>query len=678
MTSHKFTNRLVHESSPYLLQHANNPVDWHPWNQETLEKARSLDKMILVSVGYSACHWCHVMEKESFEDEAVAKVMNENFVCIKVDREERPDVDQVYMEAVQMITGGGGWPLNCFALPDGRPFFGGTYFRKQQWTDLLENISLLYKTRKNDLLEQAKDLTSGLNREIIESVETGSEGFSNEIPNGMVASLQNHFDPENGGSAGAPKFPMPVLLNFLLHYNYEHKNAVVQDHIELSLKKMALGGIFDHLGGGFARYSTDAKWKVPHFEKMLYDNAQLVSLYADACLTSKDPVYKETIEKTLRFIHDEMTHPEGGFFAALDADSEGEEGKYYVWKSAEIKNLLGTKANLFNQYYQVDGEGLWENGNNILIKRSSYAEMAESLKIDKKSFQKHIRVSEKILLSEREKRVRPGLDDKVIASWNGLMLRGYLDAFRALGDEKYLKRALKNHAFIEKHLKRDDGGLWHVWKDGKANINGFCEDYAFVIDAYISLYQATFDEKILHSAELLLQYTLKHFFDEADALFYFTSGLDPSLVARKKEIQDTVTPSSNSVMAQNLFVLGELLQNQEYIGLSAKMAQRMQNEISRYPGAYSNWGKLWLLHSRPFYTIVVAGKEYRERLAEMSVQYLPDALFAGAAEHSSMEIFRNRFVDGKTLIYVCSGNECKYPVEDPAEAIQMIKKDSNQ
>ncbi len=671
--SKKTTNKLIHETSPYLLQHAHNPVDWHAWNDETLDKARSTGKMMLVSIGYSSCHWCHVMERESFEDESIATLMNDNFICVKVDREERPDVDQVYMNAVQLITGSGGWPLNAFTLPDGKPFFGGTYFRKEQWRELLQNIALLYETRKEDLEDQAGALTKGVvESELINPVIEEAE-ISREDISMMTEKMKSSFDTVNGGSLGAPKFPLPNNYRFLLNYYFHEKDEKILEHIKLTLRKMAFGGIYDQIGGGFARYSVDTIWKVPHFEKMLYDNAQLVTLYSEAYLATGDSLFKQTIKETLKFINREMTHPSGGFYSALDADSEGEEGKYYTWTESEIEELLPDKADIVKRFYQIGREGEWENGKNILLRSSTEDEFAAGMGMDKVSFSKFIKDSKKVLLKERSKRVRPGLDDKILTSWNALMLKGYLKAYQALKEDKYLEEAVKNYEFLAEELEKKDGGLFHTWKDGKASINGFLEDYCFYIDALIELYQNTFDEDFLHKAIIVTEYAIENFYSEKNGLFFFTSKKDRQLIARKTELHDTVIPSSNSTMANVLYKLAQLADRSDYLDISKLMYRTVRKDMLKYSSAYTNWGILGIRLSRKHYNVAITGKEFKALASGIRKKYLPNILLTASEKESDLPLLKGRSDDKKSRIFVCTGKSCKLPVENVKDALDMIK-----
>jgi uncharacterized protein len=674
MPDNQYTNKLINETSPYLLQHAHNPVEWHAWNESTLAKARSLDKMLLISIGYSACHWCHVMEKESFEDEEVAAVMNKAFICIKVDREERPDVDQVYMSAVQLITGSGGWPLHCFALPDGRPFFGGTYFRKQQWVQLLENIELLFKKRRNELEQQAESLTNGVKAGELIHIESASGPATKDDLKSAFSKMEKQFDLKEGGLGGAPKFPMPVTLDFLLHYWHFSQDENARKHIMLTLRKMAYGGIYDQVGGGFARYSTDAQWKVPHFEKMLYDNAQLVSLYSDAWLAFRENLYKETVEDTLQFIKREMTSPEGGFYAALDADSEGLEGKFYTWTMAEISQVLGSQADLIKKYYHVGGKGLWEDGRNILLHTLPPEDFAREQGLQPSAFKTILKPARGKLLKARSKRVRPGLDNKIITSWNALMMKGYTDAFRSFGKPEYLACAIQNARFLCENVMGDDGQLSHTIKPGTNQINGFLEDYAFLAESLLKLYEATFDEVYLRKSLILAEYAIKHFFNPENGLFFVTSDLDPPLVTRKQEVYDNVIPSPNSVMAKVLHILGLVFERDDLSEISDKMVLALKNHVTRYPGSFANWASRMIDKVYPYYTVVITGPDCMAKAAEIRKGYHPEIFICGSETFSELPVFKDRFIDGETMIFICTGRECKLPTSSVEEAVKTVRR----
>ena len=675
---HSKANQLIHESSPYLLQHAYNPVHWLPWSDDAFARAKQENKLVLISIGYSACHWCHVMEHESFEDKAVAEIMNANFICIKVDREERPDVDQVYMTAVQIMTGSGGWPLNCFTLPDGRPIYGGTYFPQQEWVKVLRTLADYYKNETERVYQYANELTAAVKKADLLPPYSEKTSFSKDTLIACVENWTKRFDNEEGGPKKVPKFPLPNNYKFLLRYsqtlNQWEKLQLIK-HIDLTLTKMAYGGINDQIGGGFARYSTDGEWKIPHFEKMLYDNAQLVSLYSEAYQLSKNPLYKQMVYETLDFIEREMTSPEGAFYSALDADSEGEEGKYYVWTKEELMNITNTDFSLFKEYFNVNDIGLWEEENYILLRKKSDEEIAKQFHLNTKELQSKIGMLKNKVLAEREKRIKPGLDNKILTSWNALMIKGYADAYLVFSDEKFINKAITAADFLLKNLLREDGGLWHQATNKpstKNRINGFHEDYAFTIEAFVSLYQASLEEKYLTYAKSFTEYAIKHFYDPVSGMFFFTSDLDPELISRKLEIQDNVTPASNSSMALSLFYLATYFDSNEYLSMSEKMLKQVHQEMINYGSAYSNWAILQLYFTQPFYQLVIVGNSVEEKRQELSKHYLPNMIFAGSKLDSNLALLKNKYSEGRTLIYVCENKTCKNPTENIREAVEQM------
>lgn len=668
-----FTNSLVHESSPYLLQHAHNPVNWYPWNPDALQKAKDEDKMIIISIGYAACHWCHVMEHESFEKEDVAAVMNEHFICIKVDREERPDVDQVYMAAVQLISGRGGWPLNAIALPDGRPFYAGTYFPRTNWIEMLQYFVQVKQTNPDALLKSAEQVTKGI--QLIEQVsfKATEEAFLSEDLDKQFQNLRVNIDFVKGGANRAPKFPMPCNWEYLLHYHYLSNNEEALKAVTITLYNMAWGGIYDHLRGGFARYSVDADWHVPHFEKMLYDNAQLVSLYAHAFQQSRDPLYKKIVYETLEFIKAELTSPEGGFYSSLDADSEGEEGKFYVWTKAEVEKILGEDAAAFTAYYHITEEGNWEHGNSILLRNRTDADIAKEFNMTVEALQKNIELLKEKLLQVRNTRIRPGLDDKILSSWNALMIKGYTDAYRVFGETAFLEAALINADFLLKHVIADDGEMKRNYKNAKASINALLDDYAFTITAFIELYHSTFDEQWLRHAERILKYTLEHFYDPVSQMFFYTHNRYADLIARKMEVADNVIPSSNSQMGINLFMLGHFLSNDDHISKAKQMLVNVQEDVERNIYFYANWGILQALFTAPLYEVAIAGDAFQDKRREIDQHYLPNKILLGAAAESKLELLQQKFVTGQTNIYVCRNKTCDLPVQESEEAVKQME-----
>ena len=668
---HKYTNSLINETSPYLLQHAHNPVNWHPWNDETLEKAKQENKLILISIGYSACHWCHVMEHESFEDENAARLMNDHFICIKVDREERPDVDQIYMSAVQLMTGRGGWPINCITLPDGRPIYGGTYFPKQQWMNILLNIADVFANDKEKAIDYATRLTEGVRHAELVKVKEMQNDFSADTLHTCYINWKSRFDNIEGGPSGAPKFPLPNNYQFLLRYafSFPDKKEEVLKHVDLTLTKMAFGGIYDQIGGGFSRYSVDHYWKVPHFEKMLYDNAQLVTLYSEAFQATKNPLYKQIVYETLAFIERELTSPRGGFYSALDADSEGVEGKYYVWQKEELQQILNDKYNLFADYFNVNDIGFWEHNNYILLRNESDETLAKKHNTSVEELQKTISEIKNELLELREKRIHPGLDNKILTSWNALMLKAYMDAYSVFEEQSFLDVAIKNVEFISTNTFINKNQLTHL--AGK-NINGFLEDYSFLIEALIAFYETTFDESYLDKANDLMTYCINHFRDKDSGMFYFTSDEDKALLSRKMELSDNVIPASNSSIAKSLFRLGHHFENEEYILMSRKMLNNVLAEFENYGAGYSNWAMLHLYFTQPFYEVAIVGNSVDEKRKSFNKHYLPNVIFAGCKSESSLPLLKNRSKEGETLIYVCVNKTCNNPVSEPEEALQQF------
>lgn len=669
----KDTNALIHETSPYLLQHAHNPVNWLPWGEQAFKKAEEEDKLVLISIGYSSCHWCHVMERESFEDQDIAAIMNEHFICIKVDREEHPDVDQVYMDAVQLMTGSGGWPLNCFALPDGRPVYGGTYFPESKWAQVLLNLADVYKNNRDKILEYAEKLMKGIeqNNQLLK-VE-GEPEFQKSVLEEMLIRWKKRFDIHQGGPSRAPKFPLPNNYEFLLKYAHLLKDKYVEEHVQNTLQKMAYGGIYDQIGGGFTRYSTDMIWKVPHFEKMLYDNAQLVELYAQAYVRFKNPLYKSIVEQTLAFIEREMCHPGGGFYAALDADSEGEEGKFYTWTKAELKELLEEDYPLVEAYYNINENGKWE-GKYIPLRRDPDKAVAATFSLSVEELNSKITEINQTLLEARSKRVRPGLDDKILTSWNAMMIAGYASAFQALGDNKYLEKAQEEMNFLLNELQKKDGSFWHTYQKGAPKIDAYLEDYAFVIDALLDLYQSDFNEKWLEEAIKITAYTIEHFYDDQSGFFYFTSKADSSLVANKLEVEDNVIPSTNSTMARNLYKLGLIMDKQEWSDMSVQMLHNVYDRIDSYGSAYSNWGILALHQVKPFYEIAITGENSRDMAKEMMAHhYIPNAVYMAANKESKIPLLEGKLDNEQATIYVCHNKTCQKPVHTINEAMEQIK-----
>ena len=674
------SNDLVNETSPYLLQHAYNPVNWKAWNKKTLDLAKKENKLIIVSIGYSACHWCHVMEEESFENDSIAKIMNENFINIKVDREERPDVDKVYMDAVQLMTGSGGWPLNCITLPDGRPIFGGTYFTKSQWTKVLIDLSKLYKEEPQKALDFAEKLTKGIKETQLITLNEDKPNFTNLKIKTSVDLLKQQLDAVYGGFQGAPKFPMPSSLDFLLRYQYQFNDLSIKKYVNNTLTKIAYGGIYDPVSGGFSRYSIDGKWHIPHFEKMLYDNAQLVSIYSKAYLTTKNELYKKTVKETLSFVKEELTAKNGAFYSSLDADSENnngekEEGAYYVWTKEQLKELIKDDYKLFKDFYNVNNYGLWEKDNYVLIRNTSIEEFSKEYNISAEVLKNKIAIWKRILKEERKKRKKPNLDDKVLTSWNALMIQGYIDAYKSFGNKDYLDSAIQNANFLVNNQITNNGSLYRNYKEGKSTINAYLEDYALVIQSFTSLYEVTFNEKWLQISKQLAEYLYVNFLDESTQMFYFTSKKDDNLIVKKHEIVDGVIPSSNSILANSLFKLGHYFSEAKYVKTSEQMLNNLKEDIEKYPANYSNWLNVMINYTRPFYEVVIVGKNAVKINKKLVHSYLPNIIIAGTTkENNSLPLLSYKYNEDETLVYVCVNGTCKLPQTEINKAIQTIDK----
>jgi uncharacterized protein YyaL (SSP411 family) len=661
-------NALAQAASPYLRQHQHNPVDWMEWGEAAFDKARRENKLLLVSSGYAACHWCHVMAHESFEDEETAALMNRLYVCVKVDREERPDVDQVYLDAVQLLTGRGGWPLNCFVLPDGRPVYGGTYFPRAQWRALLENLSALHVAEPHSLAEQAEKITDRLRRNEFRAAVSGSAA---PVPwREALASFASRFDRTRGGTGGAPKFPMPCEWAFLLRYGLREREPAVLDQVRLTLDRMASGGIYDCLAGGFARYSTDSEWKVPHFEKMLYDNAQLLGLYAEAFAVFGDAGYREIALGIAAFCEDELWAPDGGYCSALDADSEGEEGLFYLWERSELGAVLGERFEAVAELLGIhpgddDGISHWEHGRHVLQKPFSLDEVSTRL----------WEGARRDLLEARSHRIRPQLDDKVLTGWNGLMIHGLATAARHLGNPVLLARARRTADLLLEKARRSDGGLWRRGWHGDFGIDGFLEDYAALARGLIALYQAGLDERDAHAARALVDHVLAHFGDSDSPLLFFTADDAPSVLIRKKELHDNVIPSSNALMAEVLLSLSDLFGEPAYRRRGEAMLAAMRSEFPAYAPAYAHWAQGFLREESVPVTLAITGPVAREALGEAGRLFIPHLILAGTAEaSSSLPLLQGReaSVQGgaaTTLAHRCEQGACGLPTPDWREAV---------
>ncbi len=669
-------NQLHKETSPYLLQHKDNPIFWKSWNDTALEEAQKNNQLLIISVGYSACHWCHVMEHESFEDSEVAELMNKNFVSIKVDREERPDIDSVYMKAVQLMTQQGGWPLNVVALPDGRPVWGGTYFRKEQWLSVLEQLAEIWKDEPQKMIDYAENLEKAL-VSLTQIIEQPTSENNQEVLDNFLEKWSKSFDLDFGGYARAPKFMMPTNYRFLMRYAYQNNHEPLLEYVNLTLTKIAFGGIFDVIDGGFSRYSVDMKWHVPHFEKMLYDNGQLVSLYSDAYKLTKNSLYKEIVEKTLNFVEREWLTDEGGFYSAFDADSldekgKKEEGAFYVWKKEELQEVFKSDFELFSTIFSINDFGYWEHNNYVLIQEKPLEIIANDFGISVNELQSKKKYFEETLFEIREKRHKPALDDKILTSWNAIMNRGFTDAYKAFQNPKYLEIAQKNIEFIKQNLWSENENLLRTYKNKTAKINGFLEDYAFTIDALIGLYEVTSNENYLSEAKQLTDYTLDKFYNSEKGLFRFKSVEDKSLVSENYEIEDNVIDSSNSVMAQNLYRLSVYFGLSHYEDICEKMLRIVISNID-YPSAFSNWLNVFMNFDSSEKEVAICGENALGNLQEINSYYLPNVVIVATEKESNLPFLKNRFTENILNYFVCQNKVCDLPLQKLEDVLNKLK-----
>lgn len=668
---HAHTNALVNETSPYLLQHAHNPVNWIPWSDDIYTKAQAENKLVIVSIGYSSCHWCHVMETESFENDSIAQYMNDHFICVKVDREERMDVDQVYMSSVSMLTENTGWPLNCFVLPNGDLFHGGTYYSPDGWIKLLKNVQEAFVKSPQELQSYADQIKTGISSNQFIEIGQDSGAISQDELKESITSIQPYWDLKYGGFKGNTKFPMTSVFNLMLNHAYLEKDTAVLNQITMTLDQMMRGGIYDQIGGGFSRYTTDEKWKVPHFEKTLYNNGQLLTVYSNAFKMTKNKSYQHTIEQTIEWLKREMMSKDNSFYSALDADSDGEEGKFYVWSKNELKDILGSDFDWVREYYNVNYQGLWEEDKYILLRTESDANFASKMKWTSKDLHANVKRVNDILLEKRSERIRPGTDDKSITSWNSMTISGLVSAYEALGNEEYLTLAKNNMKWILKDQLKKDGSLFHTAKDGKSSIDGFLDDYAFTIKALVDLYEVTFDESYLTQAEHLLRYTNTHFNIEKRPFYYYSNG-NESLAVRPIELNDRVIPSSNSVMVENLIKLGTLFENSEYLSQANSMMRQMKENITLKSYSYANWYNQSLLLSYPLNEIAITGNSSLIKLKTLNQNHLPNAIIMGGTK-STLPLTQGKFDSNSTRIFVCQKKVCQLPVTSVLDALKQLK-----
>lgn len=683
---HPSSNRLIHESSPYLLQHAHNPVDWYSWGEEALNRALAEDKPILVSIGYAACHWCHVMERESFENEAVAVFMNDHFINIKIDREERPDIDHLYMDAVQAMTGSGGWPLNVFLTPDKKPFYGGTYFppvrafNRPSWMEILQGVSQAYKERKEEILSQADRLTEHLinanafGQNVTTKNNPAEEVFAESQLHLIYENLMKNADKAEGGFGRAPKFPQTFSIAWLLQYYHFFKKEAALQQACLSLDKMIYGGIYDQLGGGLARYSTDNEWLVPHFEKMLYDNALLLSVLSDAFLITRNPAYERVIHHIITFIKRELYSEEGLFLSALDADSEGEEGKFYVWSKNEIADVLGTDAALFCSVYDVSDNGNWES-KNILRLKISVSEFAAQQGWEEAVLEEKLETCRNLLLKERNKRIRPLTDDKILLSWNALMITALTKAFAATGSETYRELAVKAMNALLKSFDDGEGGLLHSFTKGVAKYPAFLDDYAFLIQALIYLQEITSDISWLNKAAEYLSFVKAQFEEETTGYFFFTSATQTDVVVRKKEIYDGAIPSGNAIMQFNLAYLAVIFDKPEWMEQARQNLASMAGMVTRYPGSFGVWAACLTDQIIGINEIAIMGNGFSLQRDALLNVYLPNKILQAAREGlADFPLLAGKATAAETQLYLCRNYTCQQPVNTVSSLLELIAK----
>ena len=680
---HAHTNELIHETSPYLLQHAHNPVNWLPWGEKAFQQAKECDQPLLVSIGYAACHWCHVMEHESFEDEETAKLMNDYFVCVKIDREERPDIDHIYMDAVQAMTGAGGWPLNIFLTPDLKPFFGGTYYPPQRaynrpsWSEVLVMLHTAWRERKADLTNQAEGLLEHLSKQSgWESDHPAAYLLNRDQPALIREHLLKQADTIYGGFGSAPKFPQFAAISYLLEHDYYFGHQEAKEHALLSINRMLNGGIYDHLGGGMARYSTDDKWLVPHFEKMLYDNALLVPVLCDALLVTQNPVYREGIAQTLKFIQRELMNSEGAFYTAIDADSEGVEGKFYTWTFTEITETLGDDAPLFCACYGVTEKGNWKEPHhpelppvNILNITMEPDELAAEFQLTAEAAKESLQKSAVKLLQKREQRVRPITDDKILLSLNAMANRAFSRAYGATGQKEYLEVAEKNMVFILKHFSVNETGepftvgAKHQYRH---NIPAFADDYAFLVQALIELQEVTGNTRYLELARRLTEEMLAHFSGEDSPLFYYTRTNQPDIILRKKETYDGSQPSSNAIMCENLAKLSVYFNLPAWAERAEKMLGSVGEAILKYPSSFAAWASFLQKKIMGYCELAVTGPEAADSLPGIQGIFIPGKLvMATDVPAPNWPMLSEKGIENEINIYICVNNSCLPPVKLP-------------
>ncbi|MFT4024647.1 MAG: thioredoxin domain-containing protein [Flavihumibacter sp.] len=674
-------NRLASESSPYLLQHAHNPVNWYPWGADALNLAREKDLPILVSIGYAACHWCHVMERESFEDEAVAAFMNAHFVNIKVDREERPDIDHIYMDAVQSMSGSGGWPLNVFLTPEGKPFYGGTYyppkagFNRPSWLEVLQGVANGWSEKKEDIRAHAENMIGHLEQSYAFGRSAGDTDdlFTEQSLHTIAAELLKNADRQWGGFGRAPKFPQTNSIAYLLRYDYFFNDPAAKEQALLSIDAMLHGGIYDQLGGGLARYSTDTEWLVPHFEKMLYDQAQFLDVLADAWQITRNEKYRSAIHQTMDFLERELLSPEGGFYSALDADSEGEEGKFYVWEWGEVEEVLGADAALAAGWYGITAGGNWE-GVNILTSVRDRDRWLQEHGFQSVEWNEKLASIRQRLLEKRSTRVRPGLDDKQLLSWNALMNTACSRVYAATGEERYRALAIRNMDWMLSRFDDGEGGLLHTYKEGVAKFPGFLDDYVYLVQALLSLQEVTGNPQYLLKAEALTERVINVFGEEGNALYYYTMAGQPDIVVRKREVYDGAQPSGNAVLLLNLQYLGTILDRPRWAEMAEAMLGAMGKAIVRYPSSFGVWVEALMRKQLGMEEMVVVGPEVETLRKEILANFIPNRIVQSATrENRDFPLLRDKIPKSSENIYICRQYNCLRPVATVREMMGQIR-----
>ena len=667
-------NKLANEKSLYLKQHATNPVNWYPWGNQALDSAKNSDKLLLISVGYSSCHWCHVMEEESFTDNDVAQVMNSNFVNIKVDREERPDLDEIYMKALVLMTGSGGWPMNIIALPDGTPIWGGTYVPKTQWIQVLNQVSGFYKTRKPDVLEYANSVREGVKKEALVKPSPRNETYSTELQIELAEKAFKYSDKINGGIGNGQKFPLPSMLNFFLRFSNEYSNQDMKDFVYTTLMKISRGGINDRIDGGFHRYTVDNTWHIPHFEKMLYDNAQLLSIYSNAFKVFKDERFKSELYNIHRFLESKMTGEDNLIYSSISADTNYKdgtksEGDFYVWEAEELKKILKDDFKWVSEYYNINQTGYWENDRYVFYQTISDKEYCEKQGVNLTQFNKKLNRINSLLKIEREKRVHPIIDSKIIFSWNALTIRGLVDSYKTTEDPVFLNKALLINNSLSK--KMIDKNIIQHTSSSAAEVL-FFEDYSYYIDALIGLYEITFDQKYLQFADELVVFSNEKFKEES-GFYRFSTNQENLFADSLINLQDGVTPSANSVMNFNLFRLGHFNGNKNYLSQSKTMINNVSEVIKERVTDHLLWLNNSHNYSQKFYEIAISGKNALVKANELMEKYLPNTITAASDTETNFYLLKDRYFEDETYIYVCVDNTCKFPVTSVTEALGLMK-----